>query len=441
MSAVAGVLLESGYGVSGSDLKENSLVSRLKETGADVVIGHRASNVKGNVDLVVYTSCIQAGNPEIFKAKMLELPVAHRIDVVAALMKRKVGIAVTGAHGKGTTTALIGCILVKAGLDPTVLVGAEVADFGGNFLAGKGDFLIAEADESDGSFLRLEPHYGVITNIDKEHLEHYGSIENIVNANRIFAGNVKRNGKLFCLEEDAHISRVLENYRKPYTTFGFSRIADIYASDIHTKQFVTDFECVYKGMNLGNFRLMLPGRHNVSNALAAISVALEIGVNPVIIRDALAGYKGASRRFEIKGRCISRNIIIIEDYAHHPTEIEVTLRVCRNWNKGRIISIFQPHRFSRTKLLAPDFARAFELTDELILTDVYGAHEDPLEGVSSGLILNSLKNMGKGKACLLSKEKVAEYLRPRIKKDDVILVLGAGDIGDISSALVEMIRS
>jgi len=439
MSAVAYVLQKLGHKISGSDLKDSNLIRRLAAGGAEISIGHKASNVKRGMDFVVYSPCIKSHNPEILKASSLNIPIVHRQKIISRLMHGKKGIAITGAHGKGTTTAFIGKILLEAGLDPTILVGAEVTDFDGNARLGKGDFFVLEADESDGSFAELESYYAVITNIDKEHLEYYKNIDNIIKTNRTFINNIRRDGLLFCLEGDEFIPAVLLDYEEEYKTFGFSPEADFSATNIRTEALTTTFDCVCDGKKLDAFQLNMPGEHNVLNALAAISIALKIGIDPAVIKKALADYKGALRRFEVKGEC--RNVMIIEDYAHHPTEIERTLQVCRDWNRGRIISVFQPHRFSRTKLLADDFARVFRLTDELILTDVYSAGETPMEGVSSKLILDGLKKSGKEKVCLLSKESIVEYLRPRLKKDDIILVLGAGDIGEISSDLLEMLRT
>jgi len=441
MSGVASLLLDLGHEVSGSDLKDSELIARLKAKGADIHIGHRSSNLKKGTDLVVYTPCVKTSNPEILKAatKELSIPVVHRHDILSLLMRSKKPIVVTGAHGKGSTTALIGNILLEAGLDPTVIVGAEVTDFGGNARMGEGDYFVLEADESDGSFVKLEPYYGVITNIDTEHLEHYKNIENIIKTNRVFIDNIKHGGMLFIQEKGMYASGLLKGYKKKCGTFSFSKDADIYAEDIKTDILTTTFKCVYKGKELGVFKLALPGRHNVLNALAAISVAMKIGIEPLIIEKALSGFRGAQRRFEVKGRF--NDVLVVEDYAHHPTEIEATLRVCRDWDKGRVISIFQPHRFSRTKLLADEFARAFALSDEVILTDVYSAHEDSLEGVSSRLILDKLNNRGMARACLIAKDKIVEYLKPRVMKDDCLLVLGAGDIGDISEGLLEMLKS
>jgi len=439
MSGIASILLELGHTISGSDLNNNNLLEKLKAKGADVFIGHKASNLNNSADFVVYTSCIKETNPEILKAKSLDIPILHRQTLLAALMREKKGIAVTGAHGKSTTTALIGTILLRAGLDPTIVVGAEVADFGGNARLGKSEFFIAEADESDGSFIELEPYYAVITNIDREHLDHYKSIANIIKTNKTFINRIKKGGELFCLREGEYTAKLLDGRARRYKTFGFSPEADIYASDLKVEGLATTFKCVYNNKDLGVFKLMLLGRHNVLNALAALSVALELGVKPSIIKKAFSNYKGASRRFEIKGR--HRDIFVIEDYAHHPTEIEVTLQACRAWSKKRIISIFQPHRFSRTKFLAYEFAKAFKLTDELILTDIYSASEKSIEGISTKLIFDRLKKDGKNNVQLLPKERIVEYLSPRVKKGDVILVLGAGDIGEISEKIAEKIKT
>jgi len=438
MSGLAYLLTESGHRVSGSDLKDSNLLKNLRKKGAKVFIGHHEANLEKDINLVVYSTCIKENNPEIKKAKKLGIPIIHRQTMLSYLLDKNKGIAITGAHGKGTTTAFLGSILIKASLDPTIIVGAEVDDFGGNARSGKGDFSVMEADESDGTFTQLKPYYGVITNIDKEHLEHYESIENIVKANKEFIDNVKDEGCLFVKYGDENINKLLKAYKKRYKTFGFSRKADIYAKDIRTEQFITTFRCVYDAKDLGLFKIILPGEHNALNALAAILVALEIGIAPSTIKEALSFYKGALRRFELKGE--HRGIIVIEDYAHHPTEIKATLEVCKNWNRGRVISIFQPHRFSRTRLLADEFSHAFELADEVILTDIYSAHEDSKKEVSSGLIFDKIKKRGKKNMCLLPKEEIVKHVCSKAESGDTILVLGAGDIGEISDKILERLK-
>jgi UDP-N-acetylmuramate--alanine ligase len=438
MSGVALILRELGHEVSGSDVKDNHLLGRLRKHGARIFIGHEASHLREDTDVVVYTSCIAKKNPEVRKARALRIPLVHRQKLLAALMERKRSIAITGAHGKSTTAALMGSCLLKLGLDPTVVVGAEVPDLGGNARLGKSNIMVIEADESDGSLVELEPYYAIITNIDKEHIDYYRTIEAIVETNRKFVERIQDSGCLFCLHGDKHIADIIKNSNKPYVTFGFSEGADVIASATQIRGFATTFRCTYKKRALGDFKINLVGNHNVLNALAVIAVALEMGIKPSRLKEVMAGYRGARRRFEVKGR--HRNIFVIEDYAHHPTEIEAILRACRRLKRGRIISIFQPHRFSRTKFLAHEFGRAFTMTDELILADIYSAHERPIKGVSSRLIFEQTKKNGKGNVALLAKEDITDYVLPRVREGDTILVLGAGDIGEVSDEIAVRLK-
>jgi len=295
-----------------------------------------------------------------------------------------------------------------------------------------------ETDESDGSFVELQPYYAVLTNIDKEHLEHYKDMGNLISANRKFVDNIKKGGCLFCLYGDKNIQKALKDYRNRYKTFGFSSDSDLYAKDVEVQGITTTFKCLSLGKEIDKFKLMLPGSHNVLNALGAISVALEIGISPSIIKTALSNYKGAARRFEVKGDF--GGILVIEDYAHHPTEIKATLEVCKHWHRGKVISIFQPHRFSRTQLLADEFGSAFDMADELILTDIYSAHEDPIKGVSTKLIFDKVKQKGKNEVCLIAKDEIVDYIGSRVNKGDIVLILGAGDIGDISVKIAQRLK-
>jgi len=439
MSSIASILLERGFDISGSDLKPNRLTEGLAKRGARIFFGHHSSNLSDKAGLVVYSTSIDEANPEIQKARERKIPIAHRSDIAAELVNAKSGVAITGAHGKTTTTALSGLLLVNAGFDPSIIVGGEASYLNANWRNGGGDYVVCEADESDGTFRKLKPAYAILTNIDREHLEHYKDFEDLVAANKAFIENIKPGGCLITSYEDPNIQRILKGYKGKYFTYSISqKEADIYASDISMNKFHTTFQAVYKGRVLGLFELNIPGRHNVENSLAVILLGLELGIDIKIIKDSLSQYKGTLRRFEVKGEI--DNIMVIEDYAHHPREIMATIAACRNWPARRLIGVFQPHRYTRTQFLKDEFGKSFLELDELILTDIYSASEKPIEGVDAKTIYNEAIKNGQRNARVIRKDEIIPYLLKILKGNDTALILGAGDIGELSNELIKGLK-
>jgi len=437
MSAIAQVLLEMGHSVSGSDLEENPVTRKLSSAGASIFTGHRSENLPAGADVIVYSSSISKNNPEMSEAARRKVKVMHRAQMLGEIFNRKKGVAVTGTHGKTTTTSLVAVMLKNAGLDPTVLIGGEVKLFGGNARLGSGDYIVAEADESDSSFHHLKPYYAVITNIEMEHLDHFKNMANIRDSYRSFIRNLKKGGMVFYNRDDANISKVLLDFKGRRESFGFSRDADMHPEDIKMDGFKTLFRCVYKNKTLGTVRLSIPGEHNVLNAMAAILVGMDMDLSFKTISKAIKDFDGAKRRFEL--RADADGVMLIDDYAHHPTEISAVLNACRNWKKKRVIAIFQPHRYTRTKLLADEFGRCFSGVDKLILTDIFPASEKAIEGVSSKMIYDRVKKSGVRDVVILGKDDIAGYVMGIKKPGDMILVLGAGDIKNVANELSKMI--
>lgn len=440
MSSIASILLARGFNVSGSDIRPNRLTQDISRRGGRIFFGHSPLNLREETGLVVYSTSIGENNPEIIKARQRNIPIVHRSDIVAQLVNPKSGVAVTGAHGKTTTTALSALLLIKAGLDPTVVVGGEADFLGGNWRNGEGDYAVCEADESDGTFRKLKPRYAILTNIDHEHMEHYKDFEDLIMANKAFIENVKDGGRLITSYDDINIKRILKNYQRKFLRYSLSnKKADIHSEDIKADRSHTSFEAVFRGRDLGLFELNIPGRHNVENSLAVILLGIELGIDVDIIKDAVSDYKGTLRRFEIKADI--DGIIIIEDYAHHPREIMATISSCRNWPGRRLIGVFQPHRYTRTRFLKKDFGKSFLELDELILTDIYSASEKPIEGVTTKIIYDEVVKNGQKNAHLLKKEEILPRLLKILKSGDIVLVLGAGDIGELSDELVKWLKT
>ena len=431
MSALAGLLIAKGYKISGSDLKINKMTERLKAKGAEVFEGHRPENIAA-ADLVIYSSCIKENNPEIIEANKKSITVMHRALLLGILMDEKCGITVAGTHGKTTAASLIALVLKSGGQDPSFAIGADVDILGGNAYRGEGKYFVAEADESDGSLLQLNSYYSVITNIDREHLDYYEDLNHIVRTFEKFIGNTAKNGTLFCCIEDENIRRALKNYRGRLITYGFNRDAHVQAFNIRLQAMRSVFECGYNGQSLGDFTLNIPGKHNILNALAAICIGVEVGIDTKVIKKALALFTGADRRFQVKN---SRGgIMIVDDYAHHPTEIRATLEAALAWKK-RVIGVFQPHRYSRTKFLKKEFGRCFANADHVVITDIYAANETPIKGAGAKAIYEEVKQSGHKSVCFLPREKVKDYLLETVKAGDMIMMLGAGDIGILAEEL------
>lgn len=436
MSAIAQVLLEMGHNVSGSDVEQSHITKRLEAIGGRMFEGHAAANLPKDADILVYSSSIAKDNPEMKAAARRKVKVIHRAQMLAHIFNAKKGIAVAGTHGKTTTTSIIAVMLENAGLDPTALIGGEVSRFNGNAKVGEGAYAVAEADESDSSFLHLKPLHAVITNIEMEHLDHFKSLEHLHRSFRSFLDNLKPGGTVFYNIEDLNTRIVLKGYRRRRESFGFSKAADMHPADIRMDGFNTTFKCVYRNNVLGTVNLMIPGRHNILNAMAAILVGLKMGLSFKEITRAIRDFDGAKRRFQL--RADADGVMLIDDYAHHPTEIRAVLDACRNWMGRRVIAIFQPHRYTRTQFLADEFGRCFSGVDKLILTDIYAASEKEIEGVSIKNIYDRVKMNGLDDVMVLEKGKIPEYVMRIKKKGDMILVLGAGDIKEVANRLAEM---
>ncbi|VAW38712.1 UDP-N-acetylmuramate--L-alanine ligase [hydrothermal vent metagenome] len=428
MSGIAELLLNLGYKVSGSDLRESDITRHLTAAGAKVHIGHRAAWIAG-AEVVVISSAIRDDNPEVAAAHKEKIPVIPRAEMLAELMRlKKYGIAVAGSHGKTSTTSLTGWLLAQADFDPTVVIGGLVNSMDSNAKLGSGEFMVAEADESDGSFLHLAPVIEIVTNIDLEHLDFYHDIEEIKAVFMEFIHKIPFYGAVvLCLDND-NIASLLPQIKKRVITYGLSAQADIHARDIVTKGLNSSFELCRGHEVLGTINLPLAGTHNVYNSLAAMAVAMELGVSFELIRGALADYSGVQRRLQIKGE--AAGITVIDDYGHHPTEIRATLRALREaWPKRRLVVIFQPHRYSRTQGLFKEFCTAFHQADMLFMTNIYPADEDPIAGVSSEALLEQIRAHGqKGVHFVAEVDEAAAQVIPFLRAGDVVLTLGAGSI-------------
>ncbi|MFH1868654.1 MAG: UDP-N-acetylmuramate--L-alanine ligase [Candidatus Omnitrophota bacterium] len=437
MSGIAWLCLKRGHTISGSDIKSTNITDRLVSEGAKINIGHHPENVKG-VDVVVYSSAVLGHNTELAEAKRLKIPAFKRGEFLAYLAEGKKCIAVTGAHGKTTTSSIISTMLKEANLTPSGVVGALVPYLDGNAFIGDGEYFVTEADESDGSFLYLNPDYAVVTNIDLEHLDYYDDMDQIRKAYLKFINNTKDEGVLICWGDDPNIKRILKQFKGRVITYGFTKRNNLYATNIKTEDMNSEFDCAYQKKSIGSFKLRIPGEHNILNAMAAIATGLDVGLEPGVIRSAIYQYKGAERRFQVKASI--HDVMVIDDYAHHPTEIKATLKVALKIGHKRLISVFQPHRFTRTKFFKKEFAQAFNDTDYLILTDVYAANEKPIYGVTSMNIYDEVLKIKKANANYIVKDRLLDYLVSFIRPGDLLLFLGAGDIGKLSGEFITRLK-
>lgn len=428
MSGLAKIMLELGHSVSGSDLRESKVTRRLETLGAKVYKGHSRENLDPGVQLVVISSAVPLDNEEVVAAKEKGIPVIQRGELLARLMKDQKGIAVAGAHGKTTTTSMISLVLEKNGLDPTVVIGGELNDIGGNAKLGHGDYLVAEADESDGSFLKLDPFVAIVTNIEDDHLDFYGDKKKLVEAFQKFVDKVPRDGLAVLCNDDPGVNLLNRHNHTNYITYGLKSRADYQARNIQQKRGTTTCQVFFNDKQLGQLELVVPGLHNINNALATIAVAHHLGIDFEYITSVLRDFKGVERRFQQVGNI--SDIRIIDDYAHHPTELKATLEAARQVHAGRIIAVFQPHRYSRTRQLYQEFGAAFRNADLVIICDIYSAGEVPLPGVSAQLIVEATrKNMPEERVVYLPDLKqVVTYLERRVKSGDMVITLGAGDV-------------
>jgi UDP-N-acetylmuramate--alanine ligase len=435
MSGIAEVLLNLGYKVSGSDLRKTEITERLEQLGGEIFIGHERENV-ANADVVVISSAVHDDNPEVVEAVERLIPVIPRAEMLAELMRMKYGIAIAGTHGKTTTTSMVATILAKGGIDPTIVIGGRLNAIGTNARLGQGKFLVAEADESDGSFLKLSPTIAVVTNIDADHLDFYRDIDEIKATFVQFINKVPFYGlAVLCLDND-NIADIIPEVKKRFTTYGLTTQADFRATDIRHAGFMTSFVAHYKGARLGEITFPMPGAHNVLNALATIAVAMELNIPFAQIQAGFKAFGGVGRRFQVKGEV--RDIMVVDDYGHHPTEIRATLAAAKGGWDRRLVVVFQPHRYSRTKELFEDFVKAFYDADLLILTDIYPAGEKPIEGVTAELLAGRIKRHGqKDVTYIADRNAICDQLLGIVKAGDIVLTLGAGNIWQVGEALVE----
>lgn len=440
MSAIAKVMLEMGFHVSGSDLAPQELTEKLAAKGADVFIGHVAEQVAG-ADLVVYSTALSKDNVEMERARELEIPIIHRSQMLARLLNAKKGVAVAGAHGKTTTSSMISLVMETCGVDPTYIIGGEVINLGSNAKAGKSEYVVAEADESDGSFLQYHPYLAVVTNIEADHLEHYdGDFGKLKAAYAQFLQQVRPEGKAVVCADDPHIAAMLPELGEKAVTFGFSETADFTACDLVLGDRRVQFSVLHKGERLGTMRLSVPGKHNVYNALATLIVCLEAGLTFNQVADAIVESRGAKRRFQVLGEV--NDILVIDDYAHHPTEIEATISAAKATGK-RIVAVFQPQRYTRTFFLLDQFSKAFPEADEVILTDIYSpAGEKQIEGINSARLAELIRqNSNSHVQHLPTKDDVYDYLQAHVAPGDLVITMGAGDIWKVADRLARELRT
>jgi UDP-N-acetylmuramate--alanine ligase len=441
MSGIAEVLLNLGYTVSGSDLKATPVTDRLSKLSARVFEGHAAGHL-GDAQVVVISSAIPSDNPEVQEAQRRQIPVIPRAEMLAELMRLKFCVAVAGAHGKTTVTSMIAVMLTQAGLDPTAVIGGRLDVFASSARLGKGELMVVEADESDRSFLYLLPSIAVVTNIDREHLDHYRDLAEITSAFLSFLNKVPFYGAVVACADapwGERFRELIPQLRRRVVTYGLDPGADVQGSSLRLQPQGSCFEVEARAKHLGSFTIRVPGRHNAQNALAAVAVGLELDLSAEEIRRGLERFHGADRRFQIKAEF--EGITIVDDYGHHPTEIRATLEAARLWGAKRVIAIFQPHRYTRTLFLMDDFARSFQATDRVYVLDIYPASEKPIPGVTSQRLVERMAELGFQRARYVPSEQaviqgVLEDLRP----GDLILTVGAGSVGRIGDALAEAIR-
>ena len=437
MSGIAEVLLNLGYKVSGSDLRGSDITERLASLGGEIYIGHKRENLV-NVDVVVISSAVHDDNPEVIEARARLVPVIPRAEMLAELMRMKYGIAIAGTHGKTTTTSMVATVLTHGGIDPTIVIGGKLNTLGTNAKLGQGEYLVAEADESDGSFLKLSPTIAVVTNIDADHLDFYkGGIDEIKDTFVNFINKVPFYGLAVLCLEDGNIADIIPRVKKRFITYGLSSQADLRATHVRLEGGHTTFTAHYKGYRLGEISYSMPGAHNVLNALACTAVAMELDVAFPLIQEGFARFGGVGRRFQVKGE--PKGIMIVDDYGHHPAEIRATLAAAKHgWPERRLVVAFQPHRYTRTKELFDDFVKCFYDADVLVLTDIYPAGEPVIPGITSEVLAATIRQHGqKDVTYIADREKLPEYLAGVAKPDDIVMTLGAGNIFQAGEALLQ----
>ncbi len=436
MSGIAEVLLTLGYRVTGSDARRSDTVERLERLGAKVFTGHAAAHVEG-AHVVVYSSAVARDNVEVQTARQRGVPVIPRAEMLAELMRLKYGIAIAGTHGKTTTTSMVAAVMGAGGFDPTVVVGGRVHGLGTNARLGQGEFLVAEADESDGSFLKLSPTIAVVTTVDAEHLDHYADLDAIVAAFLTFVNKVPFYGAVVVCLDDPNLQRMIPRIDKRVVTYGLEAGADLTARRLQFAEMRSTFEVLHRGAPIGTITLQVPGRHNVLNALAAASVGLDLEVPFEKIQSALASFAGVQRRFQIRGE--AQGVLVVDDYGHHPAEIRATLAAAKAGFDRRVITVFQPHRYSRTQHLRDDFLTAFYQSDILIVMDIYPAGEAPIPGVHARDLADGIAAHGHREVLYMGGDRsaIVDYLCESTRAGDLVLTLGAGDVGQLGGELLK----
>jgi len=441
MSGIAEILMDQGFKITGSDRAASDNTDRLKELGAHIFIGHAAENLEPDVDAVVYSSAVPPENPELVEAHRRKIPVIRRAEMLAEVMRLRYGIGIAGTHGKTTTTSMVSLVLMEGGIDPTVIVGGRLRGLAGsNARLGKGDFIVVEADEFDRSFLSITPTIAVLTTLETDHLDCYRDLEDIKSAFIQFASKVPFYGfVVLCLDEPA-LQDIMPKLKKKIITYGLNGQADLQAIDIRHRQHTSTFLVVHNGTDLGEVTLQIPGKHNVQNALAAIAVGLELGVPFENIAAGVAKFTGVFRRWEVKAEV--KGVTIVDDYAHHPTEIKATLAGAKSGWRRRVVCVFQPHLYSRTRDFYDEFGRSFFNADVLVLTDVYPAREEPIQGVNGELIANAAKEFGHKQVHYVpDKKAVPAFLLSIVQPGDIVITMGAGDIWRFGEDFIAQLKA
>jgi UDP-N-acetylmuramate--alanine ligase len=445
MSGIAELLANLGYEVTGSDARRSDVTDRLEQLGVRVSVGHDAGHV-GEADVVVTSSAIRPGNPEVDEAKRRHIPVIPRAEMLAELMRLRYGIAIAGAHGKTTTTSMVALVLERAGLDPTAVIGGKLNAFGSNARLGRGDYMVVEADESDRSFLKLSPAIAVITNLDREHMESYGSWENLQQAFVEFANKVPFYGAVVACVDDPSVRELIPRLTRRVITYGLDgSAANIVGDKMRLEAFGSACDVIMPQPNaapaqLGRLRLRVPGRHNLLNALGAVAVGLEANVRFERIAEALEEFRGADRRFQMRGE--ERGVMVVDDYGHHPTEIAAVIAAARAGIDRRVIVVFQPHRYSRTSQLLPEFGTSLAAADEVVLTDIYAAGEDPIPGVTVEGVAAAIRAAGRCPVHVVKGlQALPAAVASLVRRGDLVITLGAGSIGTVGDRILDELRS
>jgi UDP-N-acetylmuramate--alanine ligase len=440
MSGIAEVLLNLGYEVTGSDRKASATVERLRRLGARIRLGHAAEAIEEGTDVVVISSAVRGGNVEIDEARRRGVPVIPRAEMLGELMRMKYGIAIAGSHGKTSTTSMVAQVLHRSGLDPTIVIGGRLGILGSNARLGRGELMVAEADESDGSFLKLTPTLAVVTSVDREHLDHFGDFARLQDAFVGFLNKVPFYGAGIVCLDDPQIQALLPRLERRVITYGMVTQADLVAAHPEVSGFTSRYEAIHRGRSLGEVHLRVPGRHSIANSLATLAVGLELEIPFAQIAAHLEEFEGADRRFQIKGE--ASGITVVDDYGHHPTEIRATLDAAREGWPGRILVVFQPHRFTRVRDLQEEFERSFYQADTVVVTDIYPAGEEPIPGVDADRLAQGIRAHGHKDVTRVHRAKEAPAaLRPRLEPGDLVVTLGAGDVTEVGDEILALLRA